>query len=175
MVTQGLQALRSNWFLHKKENLSLTFQDSSFPIKWELLKQEFLTLNIHLLQRGKKKWQPYIRNLERRKMPISPSLSKQSILPVLLNLRSLRGPKQNHVLNQRKGRSGDKISQKRSARNYRNYIFLDLSFPVCKEREVIYSPNTWKGCKQMPGARVGPDDLLGPFQLWKSYNSYSHT
>lgn len=55
MVTQGLQALRSNWFLHKKENLSLTFQDSSFPIKWELLKQEFLTLNIHLLQRGKKK------------------------------------------------------------------------------------------------------------------------
>ena len=146
MVTQALQALSSNWFLHKKENLSLTFQDSSFPIKWELLKQEFLTLNIHLLQRGKKNYSLISEIWGEEKCQYHLVFPNKSMLPILLNLRSLRGPKQTHVLHQWKDRSGDKISQKRSARNYRNHIFLDLSFPVCKEREVIYSPSTWKGC-----------------------------
>lgn len=72
-----LTGLRSNWFLHKKENLSLTFQDSSFPIKWELLKQEFLTLNIHLLQRGKKNDSLISEIWREEKCQSHPSLSKQ--------------------------------------------------------------------------------------------------
>lgn len=76
----------------------------------------------------------------------TPGPSKRKHVPPCLNLRALKGLKQNHVHSEQKNRSRDKISPESSVRSYRVDPFLGLSSPICKERELTHLASTCEGC-----------------------------
>lgn len=146
MVTPNLTATRLELILTEKKISHWFSKIHLFPQKWEFSEQEFLALNICLLQRKKKKvYSIHQKFRDKQNSQQHLVLPNKSMLPPHRKLRVL---KQNHGTV--RGRT-DKEPRflKSSVRNDRTHIFLGLSFLTCEERELIHSASIWKavtGC-----------------------------
>lgn len=144
MVTPNLTATRLELILTEKKISHWFSKIHLFPQKWEFSKQEFLTLNICLLQRKKKKvYSIHQKFRDKQNSQQHLVLPNKACYPLIGTSESWGA--WSKITCTVRGRT-EKESRflKSSVRNDRIHIFLGLSFLTCEERELIHSASIWK-------------------------------